>query len=107
MKDTASITIAVLSVSAALLLTAILLTGGSDQAAAAQAESQGREYTMIAAQVTSQRDILYVLERSNGQLIAYTPDRDTRNRQILLVGGPGDRGRRVFEVPPPQVPPAR
>ncbi|NLF31462.1 MAG: hypothetical protein GX591_11330 [Planctomycetes bacterium] len=106
MKDTQSITIAVLTASAALLLTAVLLAGGSDRAVAAQAESQGREYTMIAGQATSQRDILYVVDRANERLIAYTADRDIRNRQILLIGGPVDLGRLVLSAQP-QPGPAR
>jgi len=99
MKDKSSMTIAVLTASAALLLTAILLTGGSDEALAAQAESQGRAYTLIAAQATSGRDILYVIDRNNEQLLAYVPDRDTRSKEILLVGsGPIDLARVVSQA---------
>ncbi|MFW6146021.1 MAG: hypothetical protein ACOC7R_01655 [Planctomycetota bacterium] len=95
MKDKNSITIAALTASAALLLTAILLTGGSDEATAAQAESQGRAYTMVAAQATSDRDILYVLDRTSEQLMAYAAAKDTRSNDILIVEGPIDLARLI------------
>ncbi len=86
MKDRHTITIAVLAVTAALLLAAVVLTGRPQPAAAAQAQSLGSRYTMIAAQVSSQQDVLYVMDHDSEQVIAYIPERNLRSRDILVVG---------------------
>jgi len=93
MKDTQNTTIAVLIVTAALLITALLLTGGDRQAVAAQAESRGENYSLAVVRATASQDLLYLIDVQTEQMNAYTVDKNTKNNDIIMVAGPIDLRR--------------
>ena len=90
MKDTKNITIALLCVTATLLLTVILLVSDTEEAVAATSESRTSKYIMVPGRATSTRDVVYVIDMNTEKLNAYLVDRDWQVRDIELAAGPID-----------------
>ncbi len=98
MNDTKNITIALLCVSATLLLTVTLLVNSTDEAYATSAQSANSSYIMIAGRVTESRDVIYVVDLDTEKLNAYLVDRDWQVRDIELAAGPIDLARLISQA---------
>lgn len=70
MKDPKNLTIAMLCVSATILVTALVLLPGTNQALADTPASRG-DYIMVTGSYSKSIDLLYIVDRSQQQLIAY------------------------------------
>ena len=90
MKDATNVTIAVLLVTATLLGVAVWLTGGSNSAVAAQAQSVGSSYILGVGEISSSQDMLYVIDTHTEQLNVYMPSNARRGNEIVLIAGPLD-----------------
>ena len=74
MKDTQNVTIALLCVSAAILVTVAAFTYNADQARAGGVASAAGEYIMFTGALSNATDLLYVIDLTKQRMIAYRFD---------------------------------
>ncbi len=82
MNDTKNITIGLLCVSAAILVTLAVIIQTGEPAGAVGVSATGGEYIMFTGQVTSSTDMLYVVDLTKKKLNAY--HFDTKKNAIML-----------------------
>ena len=95
MKDTQNVTIALLCVSAAILVTVAAFTYNADQARASGAASAAGEYIMFTGEFTDSTDLLYVIDLTKQRMIAYRFD---PIKNTILIQGNVDLGQ-TFRPP--------
>ena len=71
MNDTKNITIALLCVSAAILLTLAIIVNTDERAEAKGVSATAGEYVMFTGQVTGSTDMLYVVDLTKKRMNAY------------------------------------
>ncbi len=71
MKDPQNITIAILVAAAVVLSVMLIVTVSADPAQAAAAGDRGGDYIMIAAQLSTSQDLLYVIDLGMRRMVVY------------------------------------
>ncbi|RIK64574.1 MAG: hypothetical protein DCC65_14205 [Planctomycetota bacterium] len=80
-----SIIVLLVGLNLILLATLILFTYAPPQAMA-QAAPLGQNYVMVAGQIRSGMDALYVIDLAHRRLHVFLPNRDQANRRIFYEG---------------------
>ncbi len=82
MKDNKNITIAMLCVSAAILVTVLVLTYDSNQALA-DTSIRGGDYIMVTGNYSKTLDLLYVIDIAQQKINVYTLDEQNNALKML------------------------
>lgn len=69
-----------------LLLATLILFSYSPPAAMAQAAPLGQNYLMVAGQMQTGLDALYVIDLAHRRIHVFLPNRDQANRRIFYEG---------------------
>lgn len=85
MKDNRNITIIVLSVTAAILLTMFAFTGMDSNKAYADSSVKGGDYIIVNGSIVKGTDFVYVIDVVTKQLVVYAPVREGNNRRLDLI----------------------
>ena len=83
MKDNRNITIAVLAVSALVLLAVLLGSQLQTPSAYAEASVKQSDYIIVNGSVDSAMDIVYVINISARKVVAYAPNRQNHTLNIV------------------------
>lgn len=69
-----------------VLLASLILLSWEPPAAYAQAAPLGQNYAVVAGEIHSGVDALYILDLSRRRMHVFIPNRDMNTRQLLYVG---------------------
>lgn len=69
-----------------ILLATLVLTSWRLPAAYAQAAPLGQNYAMVAGEIRSGVDALYILDLPRRRMHVFVPNRDQNNRRLLYEG---------------------
>ena len=95
MNDTKNITIALLCVSAAILMTLAVIVQTDQTAQAVGVSASGGEYIMFTGQVTSSTDMLYVVDVTRKRMNAYHFD---TGKNVITIKDQVDLGKAFREA---------
>jgi hypothetical protein len=98
MNDRQNLTIGLLCVTAALLATAVFFLQSTDNAVAAGSESREGDYIMVSNTVTSNNDVVFVIDVGSQKMNAYMVDKDPRRNEIILIAGTTVDLKNVFDT---------
>lgn len=97
MNDRKNLTIGLLCVSATLLAAAWIFLHHTDGAVAATAQSRGGDYIAATASITSNTDLVYVIDLSAQRMNAYAAPKDNKRDNIVRVDAMSVDLRRLFD----------
>lgn len=83
MHDPKSLTLALLCITASLLLATIILVGNEKTALAGSSESRAGDYIMVAGQISSGSELIYLIDIGAQRLNGYGANVNTRTVELV------------------------